>query len=81
MNKGEEAWGRCPQGCWEILGHPATSRAPIGARAQGGWCGWEGWLPGAGQVAHVSESLPELGAVGASRRTWASEFQGGVPKC
>lgn len=51
--KGEEAWGKCTEGCWEILGHLSPSRAPVGTLTLGGWCG------PAGQAARISQSQPE----------------------
>ena len=59
MDKGEEAWGRCPQGCWEILGHPATLWGPDGDTRSGRLV-WLGRLAAWG----MSSSRPELGALG-----------------
>lgn len=32
--EGQRPRGRCPQGCWKILGHPATLQGPIGNARQ-----------------------------------------------
>ena len=60
MDKGEEAWARCPQGCWEILGHPATLRGPGGDTRSGRLV----WLGQGRQL--MCPSVPELGVFGAT---------------
>lgn len=56
MDEGTEAWGRCPQGCWEILGHSATLQGPSGRPAQ------KTGVAGQGGSTRLG-ALPELGAV------------------
>lgn len=66
MDKGEEAWGRCPQGCWEILGHPATLPGPD-EDTRSGRLVWLGRLAAWGRVG--SSGLQ----VGLSWELWAPQ--------
>lgn len=56
MDEWEEVWDRCPQGCWEILGHSATCKAMVRVPVQAGWCGRKGWPSGAGQAVDIGVS-------------------------
>lgn len=63
MDEWEEVWDRCPQGCWEILGHSATCKNTVRYRFRQAGVGRKAGHLGQGRQL-TSESLPELGAGG-----------------